>query len=909
LKPPELVHKIAERLVRHPWQVLAIALLLSGLSIWAAIEIPFYTSRKALLPQDADVSKRLDKFLDRFGAASDLIICIEGAKRPEMEQFASQLVKQLRQGPLVRSAVERVDLLFFFKRAYLMVPPEKLAQFYSVLQKLINVPVPAELDTWDDAVRRLENWLDNPPPLSSVDVDLQTAEGSLHLILFFLDEWVRWLESPQVPESFNWQSLLARYGGGKLAAGKGYFTSHSGDMLFLFVRAATTSEEYSAVAPFVEYVRKTAEDLRSQHAKKGATQLKVAMTGLPAITYEEFKAIGRDIVFTVCTAAVLILLLIGLWLRSLKWALVVFVPMGLGVLWNIGMTYLIVGHLNMITSTFTAILFGLGVDYGIFMSTRIMEERRQEPDLKKAIAGGVASSGKALLTAGGATVLIFGALTTVPFTGFANMGMVAASGVLLVLLSTFLLQPVIFALLPPSVNRFQRKKEESPKTIKKPGMKLSLPVNVLLVGAALTFCGVGAVTGFNIPFDYDVLSLLPDDSEAALYQRRMVAESDFQGEVIIYSAESMAEARQMTDKASKLKTISQVQSITNLFPTDAGLRSETARKIAKITAESAYLQKIMDLGKVELTLETLERISSSVEKTETLIEDSQEMAFSSGHKHLVKKFEKILDRIATIQDKIEAEPELARKRTEDFGQTIMDAARLSFDVLISWKKADKLEPKQLPKLFQDRFFAKDGTIAIYAFPAKSVYDPDNLEEMLEEVYSISKNATGFPTTHQVFSHMAVSSFRQGTILSAIVAILWILLILRRLSGFIIALLPLLVGGGWMLGITVLAGTKFTYANIIALPLVMGLAVDYGVWFAHRRRERSDLNGWQVSRLAGRAILLAAGTTLAGLGAISLASYKGVASMGISVTIGLCCCVVTALLISPAISELFFRRRK
>jgi len=908
LKPPELVHKIVERLIRHPWLVLAIALLVSGLSVWAAIEIPFYTSRKAMLPQDTDVSKRLNIFLDRFGAASDLIVIVEGAKRSELEQFSSQLVKQLRQSPLVRSAVERVDLLFFFKKAYLLTPPEKLAGFSSVLQKLINVPVPAELDTWDDAAGRLENWLNNPPPLSNIDVDLKTAEGSLNLILFFLDEWVRWLQSPQIPESFNWQSLLARYGGGTLAAGKGYFTSYNGNMFFLFVRSVSTSEEYSAVAPFVEYVRKTAEDLRSQYKKRGATELKLAMTGLPAITYEEFKAIGRDIVFTICTAAVLILLLIGLWLRSLKWALVVFVPMGLGVLWNIGMTYLVVGHLNMITSAFTAILFGLGVDYGIFMSTRIMEERKPEQTLQKAIVMGVASSGKALLTAGGATVLIFGALTTVPFTGFANMGMVAASGVLLVLLSTFLLQPVIFALLPPSTKRFRQPAKKGPKTIEKSRMKLSGPVNVLLVGVALTFCGVGVVTGFSIPFDYDVLALLPEGSEAALYQRRMVDESDFQGEVLIYSADSLEEARQLTDKVSKLKTISQVQSITNLFPVDADRRSETARKIGRIVAASVYLQKIMGLGKVELTSKTLTRISSSVEKTETLIEDAQEMAFSSGHKQLVEKSEKILERIETIQDKIETEPDLARLRTENFGQTIMDAARLSFDVLIGWKDADKLEPEQLPKMFQDRFFANDGTIAVYAFPAKTVYDPDNLKEMLKEVYSVSKNVTGFPTTHQVFSHMAVSSFRQGTILAAIFAIFWILLILRQLSGFIIALLPLLVGGGWMLGILVLSGTKFTYANIIALPLVMGLAVDYGVWFAHRRRERSDLNAWQVSRLAGRAILLAAGTTLAGLGAITLASYKGVASMGISVTIGLCCCVVTALLISPAISELFFRRR-
>ena len=78
---------------------------------------------------------------------------------------------------------------------------------------------------------------------------------------------------------------------------------------------------------------------------------------------------------------------------------------------------------------------------------------------------------------------------------------------------------------------------------------------------------------------------------------------------------------------------------------------------------------------------------------------------------------------------------------------------------------------------------------------------------------------------------------------------------------------------------------------------------------HRQREFVDLDGWQVARRAGKAILLAAGTTLAGLGAITMASYQGIASMGTAITIGLVCCVTAALLISPAITQLLFRRKQ
>ena len=147
---------------------------------------------------------------------------------------------------------------------------------------------------------------------------------------------------------------------------------------------------------------------------------------------------------------------------------------------------------------------------------------------------------------------------------------------------------------------------------------------------------------------------------------------------------------------------------------------------------------------------------------------------------------------------------------------------------------------------RSRFFAADGTMAIYAFPKKSVYDTKNLDELIDEVYKVSPAATGFPTTHKVFSRMVVSSFFRGTQLAVIVALVWILIIVRSWRGFLIAVLPLMIGGGWMVGLMAFFGIKYNYANIIALPLAMGLGVDYGVWFAHRRFELIDLSPWQVA---------------------------------------------------------------
>jgi predicted RND superfamily exporter protein len=230
-------------------------------------------------------------------------------------------------------------------------------------------------------------------------------------------------------------------------------------------------------------------------------------------------------------------------------------------------------------------------------------------------------------------------------------------------------------------------------------------------------------------------------------------------------------------------------------------------------------------------------------------------------------------------------------------------------IINEWRQTKPLTPEQLPAALRDRFFAANGSMAIYAFPAKTIYDPENLDALIKDVYGVSPDATGFPTTHQVFSKSVVESFAQGTKLALGLCLLWIMAVTRSLRGFTLAALPLLIGGGWMLGLMVLGGIHYNYANMVALPMVIALAVDYGVWFNYRWNELKGRTPLQISLAAGKVIGLAAGTELAGLGAITLASYRGVSSLGESITIGLLCCLTATLVVAPAIGQLLDSKRK
>ncbi len=894
----QLVNRLARLCARHPWQVLAVAFVMSLFAAYGAARLPVYTSRQALLPQDTEVARRLNSFLEKFGAASNLVVALEGAPRGDLESFATELATRLGTQPEIAQATERLDPGFFLEHGYLMLPPAPL----DGLEHLLEVSASEKPARLESLLRNAGGLLATPP--SMAEVDLAQADNGLKAIQAGLDEWWRWLTGEPSPAGLDWTGVLASVGAAEL--GNGYFASHNGQMLFLFVQAKNHSEDFEVLQPFIERVKLVTETLAEDYRSAGKPVPTVVLTGLPAIEYEEYVDIEKDIRLVIWTAAGLIGALILLVVRSLRWALAIFVPMGLGALWSLALALGTVGHLTIITSSFLAILFGLGADYGIFTSSQIAEARRTGKPLIDAIGDGIGASFPAVMTAGGASLLIFGALATVDFPGFAELGRVAAGGVLLILISTWFVQPAIYALFPP---RLKALSVQSNRQSSAGRGAFPRPVAIVLVLLAVISAWAGLRAGVNISFDYDVLSLLPADSRAAQYQRRMVTETDYQSEVVIFTANTLDEIRRITNQARQLKSIAKVQSITQLFPPDAAQRLAQAHRIGTLAARDSLARQLDALDQDGLHEPAFRQLIALLEQSLERVDEAEEQAFSAGHAELVKGLEATRSRVESILEFAKKEPALAREHTERFLRALLAESRRGLTLVRGWRNAEALTPAALPETLRERFIGHDGSMAAYAFPAESVYDPDHLDRLVSDVYSVSPNATGFPTTHQVFSKAVVDSFSQGTLLATGVCLLWLMVALRSVRGFILASLPLLIGGGWMLGLMALSGLRYNYANIIALPLVIALAADYGVWYSHRWQELEGHSPLDITRNAGKVIALAAGTELAGLGAITLASYRGVSGLGVDITIGLLSCLLATLLVAPAIGQLIDGSRK
>src|SRR5204862_6313666 len=141
-------------------------------------------------------------------------------------------------------------------------------------------------------------------------------------------------------------------------------------------------------------------------------------------------------------------------------------------------------------------------------------------------------------------------------------------------------------------------------------------------------------------------------------------------------------------------------------------------------------------------------------------------------------------------------------------------------------------------------------------------------------------------------------------LYALIAMVLVLLLdSRNVKHTLVALSPLALGMGMALGIMVLFGVALNPANMIAFPLILGVGIDNGVHVLHdyfsRRRDRHYLLGSST----GRGIMVAALTTILGFGTLMLSHHRGLASLGLCLTLGVTCCMLTSLIFLPALLRL------
>jgi hypothetical protein len=218
--------------------------------------------------------------------------------------------------------------------------------------------------------------------------------------------------------------------------------------------------------------------------------------------------------------------------------------------------------------------------------------------------------------------------------------------------------------------------------------------------------------------------------------------------------------------------------------------------------------------------------------------------------------------------------------------------------------------EDLPSPLLKRFMSRNQLFLIRVFPKENIWEPKLLGRFVHDLRSVDPDVVGDPVTLYVFTQ----AFRDGCIKAALYAVAFIFIFLwftfRDLRFTFLALLPLVVGSAWTLGLMHLLGVDLNLANSLFLPLVVGAALEYAIIILHRWRQHEKYKtGVVLPFSTAMGVILAGLTTTVGFGSLCISAHRGIFSLGLLTTVGSLAILAAAILFLPAILQFFFEPKK
>jgi hypothetical protein len=370
------------------------------------------------------------------------------------------------------------------------------------------------------------------------------------------------------------------------------------------------------------------------------------------------------------------------------------------------------------------------------------------------------------------------------------------------------------------------------------------------------------------------------------------------------STGNLEEVRRITAAAKELTTVGQVSSITEYLPT----MDEQRERFPLLAALRTRILNSPPPSRI--VPEDLVALVAELERLDANIYELGQMAYTGGRERLDKKCITLTgdpDRPDSPQPVLQLAGYLSDNEDtvlpglNDFQNGFSPRLRAR---LLELTTADTITLAGLPDQIQDRFRSKDQEeFLVTVYPRRSAWDFNFLNAFAGQLEQVSPNITGTPPLFQALIDYIARDGILTTLLTILVvlAVLWI--DFRSLKLALIAMIPLLAGGLWMVGLLHSSGLMLTFVNVTALPMIVGIGIDDGVHMIHRYRREGYQQAQKVLLTTGKAILLTTMTTMLGFGAMLGASYRGLVSLSSLLIIGVGACFLTTVLFLPPLFSL------
>jgi hopanoid biosynthesis associated RND transporter like protein HpnN len=879
-------------IIAYPWPTLACAALAALLClVYTSQNLEYRTSRLDLLNPETDYNRLWIEYLEEFGDADDAVIVVQGPDRQSVVPVLQSLSRAIvREDEHFHAVLHEVDLRKIRSKGLHYLSPDELLQ----IDQFLNEVNPLLAGDWGwlsignltaSIVGRMEQSArvlqqlppasaDGSPgaaggsPLSQLNLQRDQLERFTASLLSVLQGSEKYLSPwPPMPASFATLSEL----------NSEYLLMQEGKLGFVLLRL-TPSADKMGPNKAIDVLRDLIARVQSANAR-----VKIGLTGLPVMEDDEMRTSKTSMIWAGIISFIGVGFLFVAGFGGIRHALLANAILLVGMAWAFGYATFSVGHLNILSVTFTATLIGVGIDFGIYYAARYLDYRKQGLDVEAALLESARSASPSIITGAVTTSVAFFSAGLTSFTGVSELGIIAGGGILLCALAEL-------ALLPAAIVLVDRTEMGKTLPTPLPIAKWTRPFHRLprvTLGLGISF---SIFLGLGLPelwYDNNLLNMQAEGLESVELERMLLEECNQS----MWYALSIADSREelLAKKAAflKLPSVERTEEIVSMLPPDDEFKQPLIRRIEQRLASLPERPPLIPIERPE--------------KVGQLLGQLQQMLSMAGSEdRSVQQIEQSRDLLRRLP-LADCYAVVSRFQQNSAGDLL---SRLH--VLASVANPDPPQLDDLPGSLVDRFVGHHGKHLLKIYGKGNIWDSAALERFTQDVRSVDPLVTGNPLQAHEASQEMRASFMQAAIYSLLVICGVLMLEFRNFRDVLLAALPLAFAMLQTFGLLGLIGLPLNPANLIALPLILGLGVDFGIHIIHEYREQTG--PYRISGGTAVAVLVDSLTTIVGYGALMVASHQGLQSLGRVLTIGVTMCLFSSLILLPALLALITRNR-
>ncbi|MCI0747314.1 MAG: MMPL family transporter [Verrucomicrobia subdivision 3 bacterium] len=854
--------------------------------LYTYYNLDFLTSRNDLVGGEKQYHKIYLEFKKEFPVQDDLVVVVESEDMERNRQFIERLGRKLERDTNFASVFYKGDLTLMGPKALLFLSEEALRDLQRTLQDYR--PFLVQFTKATNLVS-LFNLVNTQFRTASREENAQNR--ALVKALPALERIIRQatdaLMRPGTPPS---PGVNALFEGGAEAERQMYITFANGRIFLLTTQATDEKHNADAVRRIRELITETQLEVPG---------LNVGLTGEPVLEVDEMAQSQRDSTIATIVALVIVAMVFIYGYHETGRPLKATACLLVGLSYTLAFTTAAVGHLNILTITFVPILIGLAVDFGVHLITRYEEELRRGRSQQAALEKAMVYTGMGIFTGAFTTAGAFFAMAAADFKGIREMGIICGGGMLVCLVPMMTLLPAWLLRGRQNVLDAQwgdklghRTAEEVDRRARLENVWLRRPYTVITMVGLLT--ALSLVSARRVYFDFNLLNMQSAGLPAVIFQDKLIQSSTRSVLFAAVVADSLPAATNLITQITNLPTVAAVESMARYLTEPQEKKLEMLTDIKALAAEIQFQRVDMEPADLRDLTQTLWSLHgyTGLAAAETRKEEPE------LHRQLVSLRRAIS---SLLQRMLLGERKQTAEKLGEFQQALFIDVRETFDSIQNQDNSGPLRVKDLPGPIRNRFVGVTGKHLLQAYPQENVWNRAEQEEFIRQIRQIDPRVTGTPVQLYEYTTLLKESFEQAAVYSLMAISILVYIHFRKVSAVVLSLLPVGVGFLWMLGLMGWLGIAFNPANVMTLPLIVGIGVTNGIHILNRFAEEQHPS--ILARSTGKAVLVSGLTTIAGFGSLMLAEHRGIRSLGFIMATGVSTCMLVGLTFLPAILNL------